>query len=140
VKRVFEIGELLPKAVILDGNGNPLKPNDFDTAYYNRFQSSIPHLIVRCNLKAKVLKTIGGYEYVRPFAYCDISYYDEKRKVRHTNRGCQFEAVFVKEGMYAFPQLIPLKEDPAFDYAYCSDRSFVEALKKHLHIDEEEKK
>lgn len=132
MKRVFEIAEIMPGVTILDCNGRPLEPDKHE--YCNRFQSSLSHTITSIHLKAKVLKTCGGHEHVKPFAYCTIRYYD-KRSNRKT-RDCQFESLYVEKGMYVFPQLIPCGEEMAFDYEWCNDWSYIENLKKHIGLAE----
>lgn len=129
--------ELISNVIILDGNGNPLKPNDI--IYRNRFQSYLPHQIVRCQVRGTVHKTVGGYKFFRPWADCDIQFFARGDIRQHTNKGCQFQSEFIKEGMYAFPQLIPFNEECAFDFEYGDARSFAKALKEHLQIQEDEK-
>lgn len=112
--------EDLSKITILDGNGEAF---DRKRRYFNRYQSTLPHKLRVVTVAVKHKKTVGGYMFDRPVVRCDINYGGSK--VRGT-----FEADFIEEGVFGFPQLIPIETGITLNFDYGETTAYAKAVKK----------
>ena len=110
----------LSDVVLLDGNG---KLFNWTGNYFNRFQSTIPHMLRILCVAVKHNKTIGGYIYDRPVVQCSITY------GTWTNR-CTFEAEFIEQGIFGFPQMIPVETGITLNFDYGYSDSYAKAVKE----------
>ena len=109
----------LNKVTLLDGNGNPF---DLKVKYFNRYQSTIPHDLSITKISVKHKKTVGGFNFDRPVARCKINY--SGQIVNGT-----FEADFIEDGVFGFPQFIPVDSGITLKFDYGTSGAYATAVK-----------
>lgn len=109
----------LSKVTLLDGNGNSF---DRKVKYFNRYQSTIPHSLHIIEIAVKHKKTIGGFIFDRPVARCKINYSGQIVS-------CTFEADFIEEGVFGFPQFIPVESGITLKFDYGTSGAYATAVK-----------
>jgi len=114
----------LDNVTILDGNGNPF---DLKVKYFNRYQSTIPHDLSITGISVKHMKTFGGLIFDRPVAHCKMNY----SKHRTT---CTFEADFIEDGIFGFPQFIPIETGIVLEFNYGESSAYSNAVKNLMKI------
>jgi len=119
----------LDNVTILDGNGNPF---DLKVKYFNRYQSTIPHDLSITKISVKHKKTVGGFNFDRPVARCKMNYSGQILS-------CTFEADFIDEGVFGFPQFIPVESGITLKFDYGKIGAYVTAVKNHKSSNEKEK-
>ena len=109
----------LDNVTLLDGNGNPF---DLKVKYFNRYQSTIPHDLSITRISVKHKKTVGGFYFDRPVARCKMNY----SGYRTTGT---FEADFIDEGVFGFPQFIPVDSGITLRFEYGMSNAYSNAVK-----------
>lgn len=119
----------LTKVTLLDGNGNPF---GLKVKYFNRYQSTIPHDINITGISVKHKKTVGGFNFDRPVARCKINYSGHRTT-------CTFEADFIEEGVFGFPQFIPVESGITLHFDYDESGAYATAIKNLMSDNKNEK-
>lgn len=109
----------LTRVTLFDGNGNPF---DLKVKYFNRYQSTIPHNLSITGISVKHKKTVGGFIFDRPVARCKINYSGQIAS-------CTFEADFIEEGVFGFPQFIPVETGITLKFDYDKSGAYATAVK-----------
>ena len=118
----------LGEYTIIDGNGDPIEEC---VRYFNRYQSTLPHILTSLNFRLKTFRTVGGFHYTKPVVYFIAKYLSGKR--------CSgmFESTCIDKGVYAFDQLIPKEKGITISFEYCNTNSMIAAYKKKLGLDKQ---
>lgn len=111
--------ENISDIALLDGNGNAFNQTE---KYFNRYQSTIAHDLHVKDVRIKHKKTIGGFWFDRPVAYCSVSYGGKIMSV-------QFEADFIADNVFGFPQLIPVATGITLEFEYGDSRAYANAVR-----------
>lgn len=114
----------LDNVTILDGNGNPFDPK---IKYFNRYQSTIPHDLSIMGISVKHMKTFGGLIFDRPVARCKMNYSGYRTT-------CTFEADFIEDGIFGFPQFIPIETGITLEFNYGESNAYSNAVKNLMKI------
>ncbi len=119
----------LNNVTLLDGNGSTF---DIGVKYFNRYQSTIPHDLNITGISVKHKKTVGGLIFDRPVAHCKINYSGQIAS-------CTFEADFIEEGVFGFPQFIPVETGITLKFEYGKSGEYATAVKNLMSSNKKEK-
>lgn len=119
----------LNNVTLLDGNGSLF---DIGVKYFNRYQSTIPHDLTITGISVKHKKTVGGFYFDRPVACCKMHYSGHRTT-------CTFEADFIDEGVFGFPQFIPVETGITLKFEYGKSGEYATAVKNLMSSNKKEK-
>ena len=93
--------------------------------------STIPHDLSITGISVKHKKTFGGFIFDRPVARCKMNYSG------HRTTGT-FEADFIEEGVFGFPQFIPVESGITLKFDYGTSGAYAIAVKNLMSSNKKE--